>query len=239
MYGNVGLPTAKGSGTSGYVQKSLAFIGWKKYDSSNYKEVIQKFRENPVPLKRKANVEILEHEKLHKIESQLFDFAEELQNEGKLNEKEIEEKINLKRKELLSEYENNNNKISNIKETHQLSKLKEEQIYKVKKALGVNNEYVPGSAFDFEAQQEQKQIRLLEKKKNKKLKIKEKEHKAKHKHRKDKEIEKNNEKERSYYSRSRSRSRNRNAIKHKSKNKSRSRSISKSLSNSQSYSSKS
>ena len=33
MYGNVGLPTARGSGTNGYIQRNLSFIK-KKFNES-------------------------------------------------------------------------------------------------------------------------------------------------------------------------------------------------------------
>ena len=49
---------------------------------------------------------------------------------------------------------------------------------KIQRALGVNGEYVPGTAFDWEAQEEQKNLRILERKKIKKA-LKEKEHKEK------------------------------------------------------------
>ena len=92
MYGNIGLPTAKGSGTSGYVQKSLAYVNKKRYESGNYKEILQKFKDNPAPIKRRANKEIIEHELKHKIEAELYDIAEEVKKEGK-SEEEIEKII--------------------------------------------------------------------------------------------------------------------------------------------------
>ena len=103
MYGNIGLPTAKGSGTSGYVQRSLAYVNKSNYQTGNYKEILQKFKENAAPIKRKANIEIIEHEQKHKIESELFDLAEKLKEEQKLSDLEIEKKIDIKRKELYEE----------------------------------------------------------------------------------------------------------------------------------------
>lgn len=180
MYGNVGLQTAKGSGTSGYVQKSLAYISYNKNQGTNYGEILQKFRANPVPIKRRANQEIIEHEKLHKIEAILFEYGETLKKEN-ITESEIEEKITKKRKELLEKSDISKNPLISQEETHQQSKIKYEQLKKLHDALGVEGEYVPGSAFDFDAQYEQKVNEILEKKK------KEKEHKHKHKHHKKKE----------------------------------------------------
>ena len=99
MYGDVGLPTTKGSGTNGYIQRSLAYINRKEYQPGGYKAIIEKFREQPAPTKRKINNEIIEHEMKHKIEAELYDLSEKLKEEGKLNLKEIEEEINKKRNE--------------------------------------------------------------------------------------------------------------------------------------------
>jgi serine/arginine repetitive matrix protein 2 len=98
MYNGIGLSTARGSGTSGYVQKNLAFVKQKQM-MGNYKEVLQKFKENPAPPKKRANIDIIEHEKKHKIESELFMLAEELKAENK-SEEEIQKTINDKREQL-------------------------------------------------------------------------------------------------------------------------------------------
>ena len=57
MYGDVGLPTTKGSGTNGYIQRSLAYINRKEYQPGGYKAIIEKFREQPAPTKRKIKEE--------------------------------------------------------------------------------------------------------------------------------------------------------------------------------------
>ena len=174
MYGNIGLPTAKGSGTSGYVQKSLAYVNKKRYESGNYKEILQKFKDNPAPIKRRANKEIIEHELKHKIEAELYDIAEEVKKEGK-SEEEIEKIIKEKRKELYDNMNKNRNELIDTKETHQQSQLKDEQMDNIKRALGVKNDYVLGAAFDLELQEQKKE----ERKRIKKISDK-KEHRHKH-----------------------------------------------------------
>ena len=89
MYNGIGLGTARGSGTSGYVQKSLAFVR-PRTKMQNYKEVLEKFKENPALPKKKANIEIILHEKKHKIESDLFIYMEKLTSDGK-SQKDIDE----------------------------------------------------------------------------------------------------------------------------------------------------
>lgn len=98
MYNGIGLNTPRGTGTSGYVQKNLAFVRPKNM-TNNYKEILQKFKENPTPTKKRANQEIIEHEMKHKIEVELFNYAEELKSKNH-EENEIENLISEKRKKM-------------------------------------------------------------------------------------------------------------------------------------------
>ena len=105
MYNGIGLNTARGSGTSGYVQKNLAFVRPKTV-MNNYKEILQKFKENPTPTKKRANQEIIEHEMKHKIEVELFNYAEELKAKNIKNE-EIEQFVSKKRNNFYEKLNNN------------------------------------------------------------------------------------------------------------------------------------
>jgi serine/arginine repetitive matrix protein 2 len=96
MYNGIGLSTARGSGTSGYVQKNLAAVKKFKPLTGNYKEVLEKFKENPAQTKKKANIEIIEHEKKRKIESELYLEAEEMRAKG-MGEEEVVKTINERR----------------------------------------------------------------------------------------------------------------------------------------------
>jgi hypothetical protein len=107
MYNGIGLNTPRGSGTSGYVQKNLAFVRSKQM-TNNYKEILQKFKENPAPVKKRANQEIIEHELKHKIEVQLFNYAEELKAKN-TDTKEIENLVGKKRLALYEKLKNNSN----------------------------------------------------------------------------------------------------------------------------------
>ena len=72
MYNGIGLVTPRGSGTSGYVQKSLAYVKNKNYKTGNYKEVLEQYKSNPVSARKEPNEEILKHEILYKIECDLY-----------------------------------------------------------------------------------------------------------------------------------------------------------------------
>jgi len=161
MYNGIGLSTARGSGTSGYVQKSLAFVKPRQV-IHNYKEVLDKFKENPAPTKKKANIEILEHETKHKIEVQLYNYMETLKDQN-LSIDEIEKSVAIKREELYADIKSLVN-FDSSNDTHSQSKLKDEQMEKIKSALNIRNDYEHGTAFDSDLQEEKKQQRLVEKK---------------------------------------------------------------------------
>lgn len=107
MYNGIGLNTPRGSGTSGYVQKNLAFVRQKQM-TNNYKEILQKFKENPAPTKKRANQDIIEHELKHKIEVELFTYAEELRVKN-TDPKEIENLVATKRIALFEKLKKNSN----------------------------------------------------------------------------------------------------------------------------------
>ena len=99
MFGNVGIPSAKGTGTNGYVERALGYLP-KDYKPGSYGEIIRQMKANPAPIKRKINDDIILHEEKHKIEVQLYDLKEKYENENKYTPEEIIEKINSERKKL-------------------------------------------------------------------------------------------------------------------------------------------
>ena len=154
MYGNVGLPTARGSGTNGYIQRNLSFIK-KKFKLGNYKEIINQFQLNPLQSKKRIDNEIIEHEIKYKIEMELYDLKEKLKNDG-VNDIEIENQIKLKREELKNKLLKNNNEFIDKKETHSSNKLKTSKMDLIKNALKIKEEYKIGEAFDTELQEKKK-----------------------------------------------------------------------------------
>ena len=107
MYNGIGLNTPRGSGTSGYVQKNLAFVRPKQM-TNNYKEILQKFKENPAPTKKRANQDIIEHELKHKIEVELYNYAEELKAKN-TDSKQVESLVAKKRIALYEKLKKNSN----------------------------------------------------------------------------------------------------------------------------------
>ena len=225
MYGGVGLHSAKGTGTNGYIERALGYLP-KDYKPGSYGEIIRQMKANPAQIKRKINDDIILHEEKHKIEVELYDLKEKYENEKKYTEDEINDKINNERKRLYHLLERREADFMDKNETHQKGKLKDAQMKIIRDALKIKKEYNLGEGFDFTLQQdENKKIKKKEHKKH--------HHKSHHEH-KDKEKDNDNsESEDKYrkkkywkskgyrnnnYSYSRSRSRSRSRSKNYNKN---------------------
>ena len=167
MFGGVGLPSAKGTGTNGYVERNFGYLP-KDYKPGSYGEFIRQMKANPAPMKRKINDEIILHEEKHKIEVELYDLKEKYENEKKYTEDEIKDKINSERKRLYHLLERREADFMDKNETHQKGKLKDAQMKIIRDALKIKKEYNLGEGFEFTLQQD-------DNKKNKK-----KEHKKRH-----------------------------------------------------------
>ena len=172
MYGGVGLPSAKGTGTNGFVERALGYLP-KDYKPGSYGEIIRQMKSNPAPIKRKINDEIILHEEKHKIEVELYDLKEKYLKEKKYKEKEIEEKINNERKRLYRLLERREADFMDKNETHQKGKLKDAQMKIIKNALKIKDEYYLGEGFEYGLQADMDKIKKKkEKKKNEKRKSK-------------------------------------------------------------------
>lgn len=80
MYNGIGLQTARGSGTNGYVQKNLSFVRVIK-SQVDYKteDEIRRFESEYI---RPPNMEILEHHRKRQIEVRCLELEEKLEKKG-------------------------------------------------------------------------------------------------------------------------------------------------------------
>jgi serine/arginine repetitive matrix protein 2 len=168
MFGGVGIPSAKGTGTNGYVERALGYLP-KDYKPGSYGEIIRQMKSNPAPIKRKINDEIILHEEKHKVEVELYDLREKYLKEKKYSAKEIEEKINRERKRLYHLLERREADFMDKNETHQKGKLKDAQMKIIKDALKIKDDYYLGEGFEYGLQADE----------NKRKKKSKKEHKSK------------------------------------------------------------
>jgi len=80
MYNGIGLDTARGSGTNGYVQRNLSFIRRHK-DKVDYKseEELKKLDSQTM---KGPNREILDHERKRKVELKCMEMQELMEEQG-------------------------------------------------------------------------------------------------------------------------------------------------------------
>ncbi|GIY19672.1 hypothetical protein CDAR_274501 [Caerostris darwini] len=97
MYNGIGLTTARGSGTNGYVQRNMSFVS-KSREKVSYKteEDIKKL---DALANKKPNQGILAHERKRMIELKCLEMQELMEDQG-YPEDEIESKVTLFRKML-------------------------------------------------------------------------------------------------------------------------------------------
>lgn len=96
MYNGIGLPTARGSGTNGFVQRNLAHV-------KKTRTMRPEFVSDPDPAHLEPpNLDIIAHQRKRKIEAKCFDLKEELESEN-WNKEEIDRKVKRYRKRKLEE----------------------------------------------------------------------------------------------------------------------------------------
>ena len=93
MYNGVGLQTARGSGTNGYVQTNMAFIRKSRLETKVKTD--EDIRKMEAMLNRKPNQEILSHQAKRKVEVKVLELREAMEEDGKYDEEEIEVKISI------------------------------------------------------------------------------------------------------------------------------------------------
>ena len=141
MSSNVGLSTPRGSGTSGYVQRNLSALKSRDYGQP-YPDPKKDFTRPH----RQPDKQILEHDRKREIEVKVFALRDNLEDEGKLDEDEIDERCDKLRTELLEEMEqgrsNGSAKGSTGKglkryQVHELAEAKEREMERFRRAVGV------------------------------------------------------------------------------------------------------
>jgi serine/arginine repetitive matrix protein 2 len=95
-YNGIGLSTARGSGTNGYIQKSLSHI---KHKPIKHKDAIH-YSSAPAAKIKTANQDILMHERLRVVEIKCLEMEDLLVDQG-LEEEDVEEQVDALRQSLL------------------------------------------------------------------------------------------------------------------------------------------
>jgi len=169
MYNGVGLPTPRGSGTSGFVQQNRAFVS-RPRTWLDFKKEFEQIKANPPKPPKKPNAEIIEHEQKRQIEVHLLLFQDKLLLSG-LPSADIAEKVGKARDFLYSKLRDA--PLLSRDSSHSKVAEKEKEMLRLKEAFGIMEDYVPGAAFDFEAIEERHQKEKEEKQMKKALEARE------------------------------------------------------------------
>ncbi|KAF9701450.1 hypothetical protein EKO04_000064 [Ascochyta lentis] len=144
MADNVGLTTPRGSGTSGYVQKNRSLLR-PRDKVAPYQKDFDHARHRP----RQPDAEILEHEAKRDIEVKVFELRDKLEEEG-VDEDDIDDQCEALRRKLDQERKDGKDLGPNAKrlkshQVHDLAKAKAEESDRMRKALGISEDYEEGS----------------------------------------------------------------------------------------------
>lgn len=152
MYNGIGLQTARGSGTNGYVQRNLSFLR-KHKDRVDYKseEELKKLDEQLI---KQPNKEILDHERKRKVELKCMEMQVLMEEQG-YSEEDIEKKVTMFREMLVNKEGVSEPVVDKdasgrpvAKESHQIAQATAEKNARLKEAFGIGDSYVDGSSFD-------------------------------------------------------------------------------------------
>jgi hypothetical protein len=160
MADNVGLTTPRGSGTSGYVQKNRSLLR-PRDKIAPYPKDWEHAKHRP----RQPDAEILEHEAKREFEVKVLELRDKLEDEGcvcdlrsptprltpcRIDEDEIDDQCEALRRKLNQERKEGKDQGPNTKrfkshQVHDLAKAKLEESERLRKALGISEDYEEGS----------------------------------------------------------------------------------------------
>lgn len=153
MYNGIGLDTARGSGTNGYVQRNLSFIRRHK-DKVDYKSE-EELKKLDAHITKGPNKDILDHERKRKVELKCMEMQELMEEQG-YGEEEIELKVSTFRQMLMEKVQETNTGVVEkdecgrpvAKATHQLAEANQARNEQLKAAFGLSEFYKEGSSMD-------------------------------------------------------------------------------------------
>lgn len=165
MYNGIGLQTARGSGTNGYVQRNLSHLRPRSLAAEAERHQETRVR-NVQP-----DAGILDHERKRKVEIKCLELRDELEDKGcvaadSVPEDAVEERVSALRKSLLEHAapvpSHKEAKSLLPSQTHAIGAAKEAESRKMQRALGVSSTYVEGEAFDRDLQEQRRLERIEE-----------------------------------------------------------------------------
>ncbi|XP_001943465.2 serine/arginine repetitive matrix protein 2 isoform X3 [Acyrthosiphon pisum] len=149
MYNGIGLATARGSGTNGYVQRNWAAIK-KVKDQTSFK-TDEELAKIDSAANRQPNQELLDHDRKRKVELKCIELEQSLEDQG-FSQDEIIKKINNFRVTLLgkqktaTEYDECGRPI--VRDSHQFADEQLKKNARLREAFGISEFFIEGSSLD-------------------------------------------------------------------------------------------
>ncbi|CAK5114402.1 unnamed protein product [Meloidogyne enterolobii] len=148
MYNNVGLSTARGSGTNAYVQSNVANLSFSRNKIVyNAEEDIARAE---AEVNKAPNLELLDHEYKRLIEIKCVEFEDLMEGKG-FSEEEINSKVSEYRKLLFNEFESgrlNMDAELDLRNSHSRAKVAKQGRSNMRWALGIDASFVDGSSME-------------------------------------------------------------------------------------------
>ncbi|ODV93470.1 hypothetical protein PACTADRAFT_5251 [Pachysolen tannophilus NRRL Y-2460] len=114
-YNGIGLKTARGSGTNGYVQKNIGSVASGGIGHYERRQLRSKDQErsyikskNLIKINQERDENLLLHNRKRDIEVKCMQLREKLEDEDELDDEAIDMKVDALRKKLLTKLNNNN-----------------------------------------------------------------------------------------------------------------------------------
>jgi serine/arginine repetitive matrix protein 2 len=156
MYNGIGLRTVRGSGTSGHVQANSSLLKAKAQIRRLAEQKSKASLDAPSHdvRVRKANPDILEHERKRKVEIELIGFRDKLEALG-IPEDDIDVRVEAERKRLREDPRSTSAVFTAVRgatESHVMAAAKAADDARLRSAFGIAAAHVEGQAFDRELQ---------------------------------------------------------------------------------------
>ncbi|POY71834.1 hypothetical protein BMF94_5195 [Rhodotorula taiwanensis] len=160
-YNNVGLSTPRGSGTSGHIQANRSALRQRDRPRDAHGSADDLRKQSFAS--RAPDQAILEHERKRAVEVKCYELQVSLEDDG-VQQDEIDSQVAALRERLLAAASTSTNTAGQIKphERHQLAQAKQEADSRMRRALGIKDDFVEGAAFDRDLQQQLKLERQAE-----------------------------------------------------------------------------
>lgn len=165
MYNGIGLTSVRGSATSGHVTRNFAHVSATRTAQikSGTKDGPSSRAHDHAPAPKRANAEILLHNRKREVELKCLKLRETLEEKDGADPDAVERRVAELRESLLAKLPADGSGAGGggrTGETHADAATKAHETAALKDALGISASYVGGSAFDRDEQERAKVERL-------------------------------------------------------------------------------